>query len=102
MSASADERDRPVGDEQLVVHAVVEPAVAEGELDHAQQQVVSAITKRIENADGDIRLRGKREQLLIAGDTLGVIDQVRTRTPRAAALLSASVIRRPDSSPWKM
>ena len=45
------------------------------ELDHAQKQVVSAITKGIENADLDIRLRGKREQLLIAGDTLAVIDQ---------------------------
>src|SRR5215472_12262962 len=46
--AATNERDRAVGDEELVVHAEVEPPVAEEILDPAQELAVPAITPGIE------------------------------------------------------
>src|SRR4029077_3233887 len=73
--ATAHQGDYTVCNEQLVVHAVVQAALAEGEFDAANEAAVAAIAPRIEDADRHLRLPEERQQLLITGNTFRVVKQ---------------------------
>ena len=73
--AAADEGDRTVGNEQLVVHAEIEPRVAEEVLETTHEAVVAAVSPGIEDADLDVRRPGEAKELLIAVDRLDIVDE---------------------------
>ncbi len=72
---AADERHRVVGDQQFIVHSIVEPPRVESEVQLAQQPRVPSIIKWIENSHLDGRMAQKPQDLLIAGDRVTVIDE---------------------------
>ena len=71
--AAADERDRIVGHQELIMHPIVEPVLVEQEFCAAHNPVVSPVSERIEHADLDALLRRQRGDLFIAGDGFSVI-----------------------------
>jgi hypothetical protein len=98
MLPAAQERDYTIRNEQLVMHPIIKTGSAEGELDAANETVVTTITSWIEDADCHVRLPASANTCSSPA-ALSASSTIRTRTPRCAARRSASVINRPDSSP---
>jgi hypothetical protein len=73
--APAGNRHRAVGHEELVVHAVVEPAKVGEELDPPRGGVVAGVHERVEQADLGIGLRGKSEQQAVHAGGIKIVEQ---------------------------
>ncbi len=73
--AAADQGRRVVGNEQFIVHAIVEPLLFEQKFDGSNQSNVSAVAEGIENPHLDLRVRRHHEDLLVSGCRFAVVDQ---------------------------
>ena len=73
--APADQRDRIVHDQQLVVHPVVEARGIEGEFESPQRRQMAAVDEGIEDPDLDGTMRFQRRDLFVAGLRFAVVDQ---------------------------
>jgi hypothetical protein len=74
--APADHRHHPVGDEELVMHPVVEPAEVEYRRDVFHGDAAAAGTaERVEQMHLDVRERGQAAQQLVGVHRVEVVDQ---------------------------
>jgi hypothetical protein len=72
--AAAGNHDRAVRNEQLVVHAVVEPGEVRQRRDVLGQQAVAPAAERIEEADFDVGKRREPDEELVAADGIQIVD----------------------------
>jgi hypothetical protein len=73
--APADQGDRIIRNQQLIVHPIIEPRGIEQEFQAAQQLAVAAIHERIEDPNFDIRLPVEGKNLSVAGDRFTVVHE---------------------------
>lgn len=99
--AAADDRQRAVSDEQLVVHAVVQPLEVERERERERAAGRRAALghERVEQAHLDVRRGRQAEQQAVERSAVyRSSTSNRTRTPRVAASRSARSSGRPVES----
>ena len=73
--ASAGHRHRAVGDEELVVHPMVDPAEIEQRSRDPGADALEADHERVEQADLDVRMRRQAEQQRIVAAGVEVVEQ---------------------------
>ncbi|MCY1505275.1 hypothetical protein D9M68_394780 [compost metagenome] len=73
--APAGDGHGAVGDEQLVVHAVVEPPEIAEELQPAQRRVIARVHERVEQPHLRVRLGGQPEQQAVHAGGVEVVEQ---------------------------
>ena len=97
--AAADDRHRAVSDEQLVVHAVVQPLEVEREREQAAGRRAALGHERVEQAHLDVRRGRQAEQQAVERSAVNRSSTSnRTRTPRVAASRIARSSGRPVES----
>ena len=73
--ASSNDADFVVDDEELVMHPIVEPGRIAQKLRDVHERDLSAVGKRIEDPQFDIRVSGERPDLRFATERAGVVEQ---------------------------
>src|SRR6202034_1232642 len=78
---ATDQCECVVGHHQFIVHAAIEPALMQKEVDGAKYRLVPAVFERVENPDLDLGMRRQRKNPLVSGDSFPVIHQYSNANP---------------------
>jgi sulfur carrier protein ThiS len=82
--APADDGERAVGDQQLVVHAVIQAAVVPQRVEGPAERAFAPAGERVVQANFDVRHRAQSEQQRVQADRVRVVDE----QPHAHAALA--------------